>query len=166
MTITFEHLREILSYDPETGIFRWIKARGPRSAGAVAGWVKPGAGYIYIRLGTRNYPAHRLAFLYMEGCLPSHTVDHRNGIRDDNRWKNLRHATAAENARNKSVSAANKSGYIGVCKPAGRNKWRAQIGANGRNIRLGCFDTREEAARAYEEASRKLHGEFSRYARG
>lgn len=89
-------------------------------------------------------------------------TDHRNGDGLDNRRCNLRSATVAENGRNRRMSANNTSGFRGVYWRKSKGKWEASIGHLGRQPHLGAFDSAEEAARAYDEAARVLHGEFAR----
>jgi hypothetical protein len=90
-------------------------------------------------------------------------VDHINGDRLDNRRSNLRICTIAENRRNRRIDGRNNStGFKGVIKATGYERWRAEIRLNSQTIRLGRFGSPEEAARAYDEAARKYHGEFAR----
>lgn len=94
-------------------------------------------------------------------CKPGELADHRNHDTLDNRRENLRKATDTQNADNRKITAKNTSGYIGVCWHKTNQKWMAQIGHKGVRINLGYFSTAEEAARAYDEAAKKLHGEFA-----
>ncbi len=161
-TLTPDRLRELLTYDPATGTFRW-KVRRSRGAlaGAVAGQLN--AGYRYIRIDQRAYAAHRLAFLYMTSAWPGPQVDHINGAKDDNRWCNLRSAHAGLNNQNRrGPTSLSTSGYLGVCidRTALRNghkPYLATIGVAGRSHRLGHYATPEEAHAAYLGAKRRLH---------
>lgn len=99
--LTQERLREFLHYDPESGAFWWkvpssIRARGER-AGSLAG----ASGYRRISIKKKSYAAHRLAWLYIYGTWPTNEIDHINGVRDDNRIKNLRDVSGAENLANR-----------------------------------------------------------------
>lgn len=89
-------------------------------------------------------------------------TDHINGDRLDNRRKNLRICTRAQNIQNRGATIKNACGYKGVCFDKSRNKWSAEINTNKKRIHLGRFDTPEDAARAYDAAARRLHGEFAR----
>lgn len=85
--------------------------------------------------------------------------DHINHNKLDNRRKNLRKCSYSENRKNSIGFGASK--YLGVCKSTGRNKWQATIKANGKYKMLGRFDTEESAAKCYDIASKKYHGEFA-----
>lgn len=86
-------------------------------------------------------------------------IDHKNGRGTDNRRCNLRPATNGQNRANSHTPIINGLGYRGV-EPCG-DKFRARIGHDGRLVRIGVFDTPEQAARAYDEKARELHGEFA-----
>lgn len=136
-TLTQERLKAVLHYDPETGVFTWITRAGHVLAGTRAGGLHP-AGYIFIKIDCTHRPAHRLAFLYMEGKFPPDQVDHINRIRNDNRWCNLRHATQKENSENKITNTE----FIGVMRNKKRNKWEVKSARNGgKQIYLGLFKT-------------------------
>lgn len=158
--ITDEEARAILSYSPETGVFIWAaKINRYISIGEVAGSLNY-QGYVTIMIRGRNYRAHRLAWLLMTGNWPKHQIDHVNGVRDDNRFSNLREATNSQNNRNRIKQANNTSGFKGVSFHNQMKRWRSSIMANGMSKHLGLFDTREEAYSAYCAAADNLHGEF------
>ena len=84
-SLTAERLREVLDYDPDTGVFtRKVRTASSVKVGDVAGSLN-GKGYIRIRVDGRLYFAHRLAWLYVHGEWPVDQVDHINGIKNDNR---------------------------------------------------------------------------------
>jgi hypothetical protein len=120
--ITAERLRELFNYDPETGVWRWIARSSPYSCicvGDVAGRVG-GRGYRGIKIDKREYPAARLAWLYMTGEWPRAEIDHVNGNRVDNRWCNLREASNSQNNANKSmtlVTHQGSRGFRGIKRP-------------------------------------------------
>ena len=144
MGIKQSRLKELLSYDPDTGLFRWLTSRGRVNKGSVAGCLN-GNGYIHIKVDSQNYQAHRLAFLYMTGEMPIE-VDHENHNRTDNRWWNLSPSSRAENGRNQAMQSNNTSGVTGVCWDRSRNKWVSQIIGNGKRRHLGYFDALKDAA--------------------
>ncbi|UDL87989.1 HNH endonuclease [Mesorhizobium sp. PAMC28654] len=122
--LTAERARELLDYDPETGALNWRVPRGCRS-GALAG-TRTSEGYTQVEIDFRIYKSHRVIWLIQTGGWPKHHVDHRNGMRADNRWKNLREATPRQNAQNRRPCARNSSGRIGVTKTAS-GRWQAFI---------------------------------------
>lgn len=149
-------LRRWLSYDPSNGVFTWLQKPAKYiAAGSQAGAVNA-CGYVSITLHKRPYLAHRLAWLYMTGKFPSDCVDHINGMRSDNRWRNLREANHALNQQNKRGANSNsKTGVLGVSR-SGRG-YRAALGVNGRNYYSRTFATVEEASAAYIAMKRQLH---------
>lgn len=159
--ITQARLKELLRYDPSTGLFTWRKSRGPSKAGSVAG-TKRIDGYIRIKIDGSLCMAHRLVWLYMTGALPRKEIDHKNCRRDDNRHGNLREASRSENNRNASHRADNSSGHKGISWHAVMGEWVARIQAGGVRTCLGYFDILEDAAAAYAEASARHHKEFGR----
>lgn len=151
-------VRVAMSYDPETGLFTNRITRSSRAkAGDVAGSLD-GDGYVQIRFNGKNYKAHRLAFLYMTGKWPASLVDHRNTIRSDNRWENLRCADPAINSQNqRSARSDSQTGVLGVSVDARRGEFLAQISAKGKKRNLGRYATAAEAQAAYLSAKRQLH---------
>lgn len=158
--LTAERLREVLIYDPETGVFTWRVRMGSRAMRGSRAGSRANHGYWLIRVYWRGYPAARLAWLYMTGAWPSATIDHINRVRDDDRFANLREATRQEQHGNKDLYARNTSGVRGVNRNKRTGRWRAHIGTNGRMRHLGFFDTKEAAADAYNAAAREQFGEF------
>lgn len=157
--LTQEELKEILYYDPETGIFTWLMSRGNVKSGVIAGCIITQR-YRQIMISCKRYPAHRLAFLFMTGEIPEE-VDHINGERADNRWINLRACIHRQNCGNQKQRKDNTSGFKGVHLYRPSNKWLASIGHKGKRIHLGLFVTAEAAAEAYNKAALKYFGEFA-----
>lgn len=146
-----ERLREVLRYDPCSGVFIWKVGHGPVKAGDVAGYLRTD-GYISISVDGKNYLAHRLAFLYCHGKFPNQEVDHILGDRSFNRFFNLRLASRTDNMQNRKRFKNNTSGAVGVYwfKPGG--KWVAQITVDRIPRHLGCFYNFLEAVKARKEA--------------
>ncbi|MBD2076289.1 HNH endonuclease [Phormidium sp. FACHB-592] len=88
-------------------------------------------------------------------------IDHRNRIKLDNRFENLRLATQQQNRVNRGPSILNKSGYKGVDYDPKAQAWRAQITVNGKKTGLGGYATPEEAAQVYNDAAFQAFGEFA-----
>lgn len=159
--MTAWRLRELLNYDPETGLFTWLARRGgPAIAGSVAGWAN-GDGYIRVSLDSRSYLAHRLAVLYMTGSWPARQVDHIDRDKTNNRWINLREATNQQNCRNRPRRRNNKSGVTGVHWDKRDGKWTALIGENGGHHYLGNFAAFDDAVTARKAAEVVVFGEFA-----
>lgn len=154
--LTAEELRKILHYDPETGEFVWLVDR--LSAGRVLAHAGDRAGYCRadgryeIGIGGISYFAHRLAFLWVTGDWPAEELDHKNRIKGDNRWCNLREATRTQNLTNRTK--------YGKSLPRGvqvrGNKFKARFN----ECYLGLYETAEEASAVREEVAREVYGEF------
>lgn len=165
--ITIERVREVLLYDPETGIFVW-KVNRPNRFGRIgvrAGKVMK-TGRCYIGLDGELMLASRLAFLWMTGAWPTQNIDHANLDCGDDRWSNLREVTQRENNANTRGWA--KSGFKGVHRTR-TGKWFATIrdgaiGPDGRAKQrsLGTYLTPEEAHEAYKAAALKAWGVYAR----
>ena len=151
--LTQKELKEVLHYDADSGSFTWLKAIATRiKVGCIAGCIDK-YGYMIIKINGRNYKAHRLAFLYMDGAFPPNDTDHINHLRADNRFVNLRHATRVENGRNRTRYLKNKSGFTGVYWHERDSKWVARIKINGKLKHLGYFTDIDEAIIARKKAN-------------
>jgi hypothetical protein len=113
--------------------------------------------YVVADLKRHMILLHRV----ITNCPDSYDVDHINGNGLDNRKCNLRIATRSQNLANTGAHSHNKSGYKGVSFDKSKGKWRAQITKEGRCRNLGRFSDPIEAAKRYDEAAKKLHGEFA-----
>ena len=173
-------IREALELDPTSKTWlRWKKR--PRShfetefvyrmwnsawPGKEAGWkfrISKWKTYWAIGLCNRNLYAHRVVWLLANGTDPGcFEIDHIDMDSFNNNPQNLRLATHAQNAMNRGVSSQNRSGIKGVGWVKRSQKWEARIHLNRRKKCLGYFNSIEEAAAAYEEAAKELHGEFAR----
>ena len=165
MTLLPSDLKQYVRYDPETGIFTSARdsgCKGQWKAGRRIGHVNK-KGYLTIWIEPRGYFAHRVAWALMTGEWPQEELDHANGIRDDNRWCNLREASHAQNMANTRRSKANKSGYKGVHR-FDDNLWRASVRFNGKRYDVGLFRCPTAAFFARNAKAKELHGEFARSA--
>ncbi|PHS02148.1 MAG: hypothetical protein COA78_22130 [Blastopirellula sp.] len=158
--VSYRRLREIISYDKSSGLLTSISSRGNLCIGDVVGYTHS-SGYNLVKVDGKLYKAHRLAFLYVEGNFPPNAVDHINGIRDDNRWCNLRHATNSQNQANRKIGRNNTSGYKGVCWGKYAKKWAVNIYISGKRKHVGYYKCKHKAAKAYNKAALKYHGYFA-----
>lgn len=160
--LTQARLKELLHYNPETGVFTWRIPRNCNNAtaGSSAGSADQ-LGYVKIRVDRRLYKAHRLAFLYMLGEFPPDEVDHIDRDPSNNRWENLRSATRSENAANRGLQRNNTSGHRGVTWSRQLQKWMAQGQLRGRMRHLGYFTDIDAAASAARKWREETFGEAS-----
>lgn len=165
--LTQEQLKNILDYNPDTGVFTRRYGGQGTYAGRIVG-TRSTKGYLFTSIGNRlnhkKYSLHRLAWLYMTGKWPKEQIDHINLIKDDNRWVNLREANNSQNHFNRPKQKNNTTGFKGIwIDPRNTiNPYVAQIMYNGKKKFLGCFQTPEEAHKAYCFAVEKYHGEFGK----
>lgn len=143
--LTQKRLRELLDYNPETGIFTWRVKKAPRlKIGEEAGWI--GDRYRQIGIDRNLYSASRLAWLYMEGFLPEGIeVDHIDRVKSNNKWENLRLISHACNAKNIGLKSHNVTGVNGVCFDKARNAWLVQMQHNGERVVRKRFKTKIDA---------------------
>lgn len=154
MTNVEARILEALDYDPSTGLFRY------RRTGETCGSLSSSDGYVRVCVDSVQYLAHRVAFLFMTGCMPP-LVDHKDRVRHNNAWDNLREATRLGNAQNASVRKDNSSGYRGVSWNDSKEKWHAYIYFMKKQIHLGFFDHKEDAIEARKVAVVKYHKQFA-----
>lgn len=160
--ITQERLKELVNYDPETGIFTAkIQRHGSKAKpGDVLG-SRHKKGYLELRLDGRLYLLHRLAFLYMRGYMPQY-VDHKDLDKQNNAWDNLREADGSEQIFNQAQRKNNTSGERGVSYEQRDRVWVAKLEIRGQAVVLYRGRSKQkavEAARAFRKAN---HGEFYR----
>jgi hypothetical protein len=152
--ITQSELKQLLDYDPNTGVFTWkVRKTNKIQIGDKAGNLSC-KGYIVIAINQKSYKAHRLAWLYIVGDWPTDMIDHVNGCKSDNSWENLRDVSHRGNCCNRDKHRNGK--LPGTSWYQHHKKWRAQIRINGKIEHLGYFDTEEEASHAYLKAKANL----------
>lgn len=156
--LTQERLKQLLHYDPLTGIFtRLVRTCNKVRVGAIAG-VDSQHGYCRIYVDAIPYMAHRLAWLYMTGSFPVDQVDHINHDGHDNKWENLREATNKTNSHNRNpLKWFNATGFFGVTRYGKSGKFKAAIMIDGKCKHLGVYSDPAEAHLAYLKAKRCLH---------
>jgi hypothetical protein len=154
--LDFNRLHQLLSYNPLTGQWRWRK--DGRLAGAIS------KGYRLIKIDKRTYRSSRLVWLYMTGQWPSGKVDHKDRVRSNDTWANLRSATSSQNKANSLRSGSpNKTGYQGVwvAKRRRLKPYEAVVRKDGKRVYRKCFASPEEAHAAYVAAKQRIYGEFA-----
>lgn len=171
--LTYELCIEFYHYDEESGkLFnkeraphhflnqldceRWNSRLAYKEVGTLNG-----DGYRIASYKTKRYGVHRIIWLLKTGSWPDKEIDHENGIRDDNKWSNLRPATSAQNGINKPRFKNNSSGYRGVSWQKLMNKWEARIMFQKKTMVLGYYETKEDAYYAYCSKCVELYGEFA-----
>jgi len=141
--ITAERARELLDYDPITGVLRRLRARDGK-------WCEVTTlnkdGYLCLHLDQKIYIAHRVIFLVITGRWPIPTIDHINRIKTDNRWTNLREATRRENNENRTPNQPRE--HTGAYKMVNTGRYEARGTVNGKSKKFGTYDTAEEASAA------------------
>jgi len=140
--LTQARLKELLSYDPETGLWVWLCGH---NKGQIAGTINS-KGHRQIYVDGKLQRSARLAWVYMTGSWPRNIVDHKNRVPDDDRWENLREATLSQNGFNRRAITE----FKGVQKRPSGSKYY-----------LGTYDTAEEVHEAYIEAAKAQYGEFA-----
>lgn len=158
--LTAAKLKTIYSYDADTGLFTRIADCHNHAKIGDTVTNTNNRGYVAMFIEGRGYLGHRLAWLYTYGFFPKGQLDHINNIKTDNRLCNLREATGFENGWNIKRKINNTSGHKGVIYRKDTNKWRAVCMLNRVTHNLGSFINYEDAVAAYQEFSKKHHGEF------
>jgi hypothetical protein len=155
-----EELKELLHYEPDTGLFRWKVTRsGMAEINSIAGSLN-NCGYIQIMINYKKMMSHRLAWAFYYNQDPgSMQIDHIDGSKSNNKIVNLRLAGPGPNKAYAGPQKRNKLGVKGVCYWNG--KFKAQICKNGKNYHLGLYDAIEEASNVYWAAAEELFGEFA-----
>jgi len=165
--ITQTRLKELLYYNKQFGIFVWKKrnnnAWNARHEGKIAGSINSN-GYAHLRINRVAYYNHRLALLYVDGVMPPQDVDHINGDKTDNSYKNLRYATRAINAKNTKLRTKSKTGISGVSETLS-GKWIVYVWENYKKIFLGTHDCFFDACCSRKSAELR-HGYHKNHGRG
>jgi hypothetical protein len=147
-------------FDYRNGALYWRHDRGCNAkAGARAGRLLQ-TGYRSIHVSGRRYQEHRLIFLWWHGVLPEQ-IDHINRNKSDNRIENLRRCTHSTNQIN-TADRPGASGLRGVRQVDKTGRWMARIYKDGKEIRVGTFQTMEEASAAYRAKMRELFFDFAK----
>lgn len=169
MELNQEIVKELLDYNPETGILtwkerdiKWFKKTSKRSpewkannwnsknAGNQAFTSENSFGHKEGRIFGNHFLSHRIIFLWMYGRWPV-GIDHLNRIPNDNRIVNIQECTQEVNMKNKGLQSNNKTGKAGI-RLTKNGKYRATINVNKNTKHLGYFASFNEACRIREKA--------------
>ena len=156
--ITHEVFVSIYDYNEQTGVFTYKVRRAAMHPGDRAGCTVAG-GYRAINVLGCLILEHILAWFYMTGEWPDHLVDHRNRVRSDNYWENLRPTDYSYNRFNSSVFGPNR-GVWKVVRKDGSVVWRVATTVRGVRTYHGSYINLEEARAVYAAKAKELHGEF------
>jgi hypothetical protein len=165
MVLLIEDVAKVIRYEPETGKLFWLRRDGvpawwnTRYAGQEALTSVESKGYRQGRVCSRQMMAHRIAWALAYGEWPSE-IDHINGIKTDNRLKNLRVATRTENTQHRAKFRTNTSGHKGV-RQSRAGRWEARITVAKNQVFLGVFNCKTAAAIAYDRAAIVAFGAFA-----
>jgi len=155
--LTQERLKELLSYNPETGEFTRLVTAGGKLKSSIAGTVRQD-GYLAIKIDKKSYFLHRLVWLYVHGKFPSDEIDHINCDKKDNRLSNLRDSDRFLNNQNIHNPQKNsKSGVRNVCFSNYHGKYKAALMVNGKRINVGCFTDISSAEAAILNKKKELN---------
>jgi hypothetical protein len=160
--VTQELLSALFDYRPDGSLWRKVSTN-PRAPAHASSGSPNKAGYLRTRVAGRLYYNHHLVWFLHHGTWPP-ALDHINGNRADNRIENLRECSHTQNMRNAGLRKDSGTGVKGVNWRPSKQKYRARIVVDRREISLGHYVTLEEAAQAVHEARIKYHGEFARNA--
>lgn len=152
-------LKELLHYDPDTGIFTRAAMMPGSSIGSVCGTKKQN-GYVVICVDRMYFRAHRLAWFYVHGTWPPEFIDHVNHIRHDNRISNLRCVSTRQNSLNTSLRSDNALGAKNVYFDKQAGKFGVKFTENGVQKLVGHFDSEALAKAAAKDYRERAHGEF------
>ncbi|MES2432986.1 MAG: HNH endonuclease [Pseudomonadota bacterium] len=140
--LTQKRLREVLNYDPPTGIFTFAKGR---RKGTVAGTKHDDRGFRKVAIDGERHLLHRLAWLWMTGVMPRWNIEHRDRDRTNNRWSNLREGVRGQKRQHRPT-LVEPTHINGVWKAGER--FDAMIEVDNIRLNLGSFETADNAANA------------------
>jgi len=137
-------LKNQLTYDPTTGVFKWKESGKGRRKSLIAGCIKKKRGGLNvwrrIVFDGVEYTSGQLAWVLMNGEFPPFIIDHIDGDPLNDKWENLRPGNNCVDQRNQRKSIRNTSGVVGVKWHASSSKYHVYIGAGGVQKYLGCTD--------------------------
>lgn len=159
-TISVDEVKRLFSYDPQTGVVSRLVSRGGATLGPVGLDQKEGE-YPKVTICGHCFRLHQIAWVLMTGEWADGAIDHKNRDRSDNRWRNLRLATPAQNLLNTSAHARSQTGLKGVSWHKASGKWRVQVNHGGRVVFTGLAQDLEVADELACFIREEVHGEFA-----
>lgn len=157
MTPTADLLRQLFHYDSKTGLVtRKVAVSTTTKVGDIVGTLHT-KGYLRVQIHGKFYYLHRVIWCMETGFWPAGEIDHRDGVRSNNKWSNLRDGSKSSNGQNRSLSRNSTTGYTGVTFVKRRGNYQAYINSGGSRKNLGTFATAELAHTAYLQAKKTLH---------
>ncbi len=160
--ITAETVRKLFNYNPEEGHLRWKVSRPKAIKGGIAGYISKSDGYRYVCFDYNEMLSHRIIWLWMTGAWPKCQIDHKNRIKSDNRWTNLREATNSQNNVNRPSGKSSNTGVTGVWYDKKRDQYRVKIQVKGHEYTIGRYNTFEEAKMWRKLAEEEFYGDFAK----
>ena len=151
-----EEIKDFINYCPDNGVFTRKKTTSNRAKQGQICKRRDANGYIVFNINKKTYLGHRVAWFLINGIIPNKMeIDHINRNKSDNRICNLRIVSSSENSRNSPITKRNKSGIVGVSWYQNREKWRATIMDENKQIHLGYFKEKNDAIKARKKAEAK-----------
>ena len=157
--IDLKNMLEYLNY--KDGNLYWKLSPSPRVAIGDLAQCLDSKGYYQTKFKGKKYLTHRLIFLFHYSFCPN-IIDHIDRNSKNNRIENLRAATKSQNGGNRQKNATNRCNFKGVSMYNNTQQYLARIQIQGKQITLGIFNTKEGAAKAYNQAAIQYFGEFAK----
>ena len=152
-----ETVKKLFYYDAESGMLLWRYGNKRNVKPWQEAKALNGNGYVCVKIQGKDYPAHRIIWLYVHGAFPKEFIDHKNRIRNDNRLCNLRDVSRSDNNQNISLPSHNKSGHMGVSWIKNRNCWTVTVAVNKKNKWLGYYKNLDDAIVARKEGEKQYY---------